>query len=134
MRAVRFVVVGAVGFLVQGAVLTALTFAHWPIAPATACAVECAVLTNYVWHTRWTWRDRRADREGRRVSLVRFHVASGLASLVGTTAITTALVRGHAVYPLVANAVAVAMLAAVSYTMADRWVFAELTAGRAPER
>ncbi len=128
MRAVSFVVVGAAGFVVQAAVLTALNLAHWPVVIATACAVESAVLTNYVWHERWTWRDRRADAGGRLAGLVRFHVANGLASLVGTTALTSVLATSFGVHLLVANALAVTALAALNYAAADRWVFRRSTA------
>ena len=60
-RVIAFVAVGCMGFVVQITVLAVLTFGtHWSTATATALAVEAAVLTNFFWHERWTWRDRSA--------------------------------------------------------------------------
>ncbi|HZA35631.1 MAG TPA: GtrA family protein, partial [Vicinamibacterales bacterium] len=58
-RWVSFAGVGLMGFGVQVAVLGLLTAgAGLATAAATAIAVEAAVLHNFVWHERWTWRDR----------------------------------------------------------------------------
>ena len=46
-----------------------LTAVGWPYAPAAAAAVELAVLNNFFWHERWTWRDRTLLR-GRTARLV----------------------------------------------------------------
>ena len=52
----KFVIVGCLGFVLQLLTLWALTsLAGWPWLPATAAAVEVAVLHNFVWHERWTW-------------------------------------------------------------------------------
>lgn len=127
MRAGAFVAVAAVGFVVQMVLLTLLT-RWWPIVPATAVAVEAAVLTNFVWHERWTWGDRLGDAGGRLGRLARFHVASGLTSVVGNTAITSLLVTMFDAYPVVASGLAVAALGAVNYVTADRWVFSRKAA------
>jgi putative flippase GtrA len=58
MRAAAFVIVGALGFVVQIAALAALLAAGCPYLIATAAAVEVAVLHNFAWHERWTWADR----------------------------------------------------------------------------
>ena len=45
---------------------------------ATAIAVEAAVLHNFCWHQRWTWRDRRAASRTTAVRrLGRFHLLNG---------------------------------------------------------
>ena len=60
-RVSRFLTVGAIGFVLQLGTLTLLTQAvGWPYEPATALAVALAVLHNFWWHERWTWRDRTA--------------------------------------------------------------------------
>jgi putative flippase GtrA len=122
-RPVRFVVVGALGFAAQAMVLLLLTaIAHWPVVVATAVAVETAVLVNFVWHERLTWRDRPAGGATRLQRFVRFHAANGLMSLIGTVALTWLGVR-VGLRPLAANAAAVCAMAAVNYRAADRWVF-----------
>jgi putative flippase GtrA len=120
-RAFAFLSVGAAGFAVQTAVLAALTAARWPLTLAASLAVEAAVLTNYGWHERWTFRDR--GRERRLERLARFHLATGLTSLVGTTALTVVFARTLKLNPLAANAGAVALLSVVNYLALDRWVY-----------
>src|SRR5258708_23698596 len=57
---IRFNVVGVFGFALQSATLFVLTHSAHPVGYllATAAAVELAVLNNFVWHQRWTCRDR----------------------------------------------------------------------------
>lgn len=50
---------------------------------ATALAVEASVLHNFLWHLRWTWRERTRAAPGRLRRLLRFHAANGLISLLG---------------------------------------------------
>ena len=79
-----FNAVGVLGFLVQLGVLTLLlgTGLHYVV--ATTLAVEAAILHNFCWHSRWTWRDR--PRVDSTATLWRFHLANGLISLVGNAA------------------------------------------------
>ena len=57
-----FMAVGALGFALQIAALALFTAAGWPLIAAIAAAVEVAILHNFCWHERWTWRDRAAAR------------------------------------------------------------------------
>jgi putative flippase GtrA len=123
-RAVAFVAVGAGGFAIQQAALTALTaMLHYPVPLATAIAVEAAVLVNFCCHEAWTWRDRR-EGEARLTRLARFHAANGATSLVGNVVVTSLGVSVLGFTPAMANALAVGLLAVLNYTAADRWVFA----------
>ena len=119
-----FVVVGLGGFVVQIAMLAWLTRV-WalPYTLATASAVESAVLHNFVWHERWTWRDRCAGST-LASRLLRFHAGTAITSIVGNVAMTAAAVELLGLHPLVANAIAVVSVAAANFTLADRWVFA----------
>lgn len=126
-RPLAFIVVGAGGFLVQSAILMALTWwGRWPVVPATALAVECALLANFLWHERWTWRER-GDLTSRRQRLLRFHAGNGANSLIGTVALTWLGVHIAGLTPLAANAIAVAVVATANYHVADRWVFRAVT-------
>jgi putative flippase GtrA len=121
-RVLQFVGVGALGFVVQMATLTALaTFAHWPHALATAAAVEAAVLFNFFSHERWTWADRRGG--SRLLRLWQFHAANGLTSVAGNVILTSALERAGVPGIQLANAIAVVTLSVVNFALADRWVF-----------
>jgi putative flippase GtrA len=121
-RSLRFLVVGGAGFAVQMAALALLTSRlrlHWVW--ATAFAVELAILHNFCWHLRWTWRDRSGA--GWPARLAKFHAATAVTSIGGNLALMTLLVALCHVPPVPANALAVGILGVVNYTMADRWVF-----------
>lgn len=129
-RALRFYVVGAVGFLLQVAVLQLLTAElGWAVVPATMAAVESAILHNFVWHRRWTWSDRHADARELWLSLLRFHGANGLVSLAGNAALTGMLAGWAGLHPVAANTAAVGGCGLLNYWLGDRWVF---RAGRCP--
>ena len=123
MRFVRFNGVGAVGFAVQLAALTALLHAGVPYLLATAAAVEVSVLNNFLWHERWTWGDRPATGPERWRRLLRFQALNGLVSLGGNVAITWVVVAWLGVTPIVANIVAVLACGLVNYYGSDRAVF-----------
>ena len=58
-RWIRFLAIGLLGFLIQLAALGWLIArAGWPWLAATLASVELAVVHNFLWHARWTWRDR----------------------------------------------------------------------------
>ncbi len=123
----KFVIVGGLGFVLQLLTLWALTsLAAWPWLPATAAAVEMAVLHNFVWHERWTWADRRLGGFAGPQTfarLVRFNVATGLISIVGNLVLMDVLVEALGLPPLIGNAIAVGLLSVVNFIVSDRWVF-----------
>jgi putative flippase GtrA len=121
-----FVAVGTLGFLLQLSIVASLATAwQWPYLVATAVAVEAAVLHNFAWHERWTWGDRaRGAVFSRRLQrLARFQLGTGLASIGGNLLVTSALVELLHVPPVAANAIAVGVISAVNFIVADRWVF-----------
>jgi putative flippase GtrA len=122
-RTVAFISVGIFGFLVQTMVLAVLSLAaHWPVAVATAVAVEAAVLTNFFWHERWTWRDR-VQSSSRWSRLLRFHITNGLTSLTGNTVLTVLFATVFGLSLIAGNVVAVGLMSVFNYRAADRWVF-----------
>jgi len=121
-RGLKFVLVGAAGFLLQLGVLTALTsLLRVPWTWATIAAVECAILHNFGWHQRWTWHDRANRRWVAR--LVRFHAGTAATSIGGNLAVMSVLMRPGELGPLPANAIAVVVVSVINYLLADRWVF-----------
>ena len=120
----RFNVVGTLGIAVQLATLAALTGpAGLPYLPATVIAVSAAILHNFIWHLRWTWRGRSAVLGRVKRTFARFVLANGAVSLVGNVVIM-ALVAGLAgLPPLPANVVAIAVSGLVNFWLADRVVF-----------
>src|SRR5688572_6266281 len=103
-RVSRFLTVGAIGFALQLGMLTLLTqTAGWPYEPATALAVALAVLHNFWWHERWTWRDHTAAGPGLAGRISRYYVTTGATSIAGNLAITAIGVELFGCGPIVAN-------------------------------
>jgi putative flippase GtrA len=123
VRFLRFNAVGMAGFAVQLLALMLLVRlgVHYMI--ATAAAVEAAILHNFVWHERWTWRDRPVTGAARLGRLWRFHAANGVISLAGNLALMRVLVGVWGMPPLPANLAAVLVCAAINYWGSDRIVF-----------
>jgi len=121
----KFNLVGAMGVVVQLAVLAGLN----RLAPghylwATAAAIECALLHNFVWHLHYTWRDRRDDAAvlGR---LLRFHLSNGLVSLLGNLALMRLLVQQAHMPVLAANGIAIVCCSVANFCLGNCWAFAE---------
>ena len=128
-RVSRFVTVGAIGFVLQLSALMLLTQAvGWPYEPATALAVALAVLHNFCWHERWTWRDRTATGPGLAGRIARYYVTTGATSIAGNLAITAIGVELFGWSPIVANVAAVAGSSLANFVVSDRWVFGRLAA------
>lgn len=128
-RVSRFLTVGAIGFVLQLGTLTLLTQAvGWSYEPATALAVALAVLHNFWWHERWTWRDRTATGPGLAGRIARYYVTTGATSVAGNLAITAIGVELFGCSPIVANVAAVAGTSLANFVISDRWVFGRLAA------
>ena len=128
-RFMPFVAVGAAGFAVQLASLHLLaSYAGVHYLLATALAVEAAILHNFVWHSRWTWRDRPPQP-----GAARGHGCGGWRAstacrrfrpIAGNVAFTAVLVNTFGAPVVAANAIAVALVSALNFAGLDRWVFA----------
>ena len=113
----KFNAVGLLGVAVQMAVLEAALRAGLDYLPATALAVEAALLHNYAWHRRWTWRDRP------QASLLRFHLTVGAFSIGGNLLLMSLLVGRLHLNPSLANVMAITVCSLGNYFAADRAVF-----------
>jgi len=123
MRFVRFNGVGIIGFAVQIGALVSLLRMGMPYLPATAVAVELSILSNFLWHERWTWHDRPASGRARLLRLVRFHALNGVVSLGGNLLIVSTLVGESGLSPVAANVVAVLACGILNFFGADQVVF-----------
>jgi putative flippase GtrA len=133
MRFVRFNGVGAIGFAVQIGVLACLLRADMPYLPATAVAVEISILNNFLWHERWTWRDRPASGRARLIRFARFHALNGLVSLGGNLLVVSTLTGTLGVNPIVSNVVAVIVCGVLNFFGADRIVFVPGAVSSSPQ-
>jgi putative flippase GtrA len=120
----RFNIVGALGIVVQLSTLAALTsVGQVSYLPATFVAVSAAIAHNFVWHMRWTWRERagafgRVDR-----AFARFALSNGAVSLFGNMAVMALLSGMAGLPPVPANVVAIAVTGLANFFVADRIVF-----------
>lgn len=102
-----------------------------PYLAATALAVEAAVLHNFLWHQRWTWRDRAlASPSAIAGRLARFHLLNGSISIGGNLALTALLAGAAGLNPIVANVIAIAACSLANFAASETMVFrAAVTAG-----
>ena len=131
-RWLKFNAVGAMGVVVQLAALAALRGGLGvPYLPATAVAVELAVLHNFAWHERWTWKERTGSHSGVAMRLLRFHLGNGLVSLITNLGLMRLLVGQFHIQYIAANLAAIAAGSIANFMIGEWLVFR--AAGR-PER
>ena len=129
-RWLKFNFVGGIGVGVQ---LTALTLFRSGLRLdyllATALAVETAVIHNFLWHERFTWRDRpSAHRAESATRFLKFNATNGAVSIVGNLLIMRALVGSAGMNYVAANLAAIAVCSLVNFLLSDRLVFSEARA------
>jgi putative flippase GtrA len=122
-RWLKFNLVGALGIVVQLGCLA--IFRRWMhYLAATALAVEIAVLHNFFWHERFTWKDRPGGSRERLLRLLRFHLGNGAVSLLGNLGLMWLLVtRFHMKRLLVANGIAIAICSLLNFAIGEWFVF-----------
>jgi putative flippase GtrA len=125
VRWLKFNFVGAIGIAVQMAALAFFSEAMklsylW----ATALAVETAVLHNFAWHERFTWKHLpRGGLRARAARLLRFHAGNGLISILGNLALMRLLAGGLHVNKYLANALAIGVCALANFAVSEWFVF-----------
>jgi putative flippase GtrA len=123
LRWLKFNVVGAVGIAVQLGALKLLTLWMNYLA-ATPIAVEIAVLHNFFWHERFTWKDRPGGARERLLRLLRFHLGNGLVSIAGNMALMWLFVgKLHMTRVVAANAIAIAICSFLNFALGEWFVF-----------
>src|SRR5262249_23555886 len=90
---------------------------------ATPIAVEITVLHNFLWHERFTWRNRGQTSFRR---LCHFHASNALISLIGNTALTYCFTEWLRAPALLSAIAAIALCAPANFLLADRWVYGPL--------
>jgi putative flippase GtrA len=123
-RFARFALVGAVGIVVQLAALEVLTALGCEYMWATGFAVEAAVLNNFVWHRRFTWRDRVDSHLAETgLRMFRFHLSNGAISILGSLLLMRWLVGELGMGVLIGNLLTIAACSSGNFLASDRWVF-----------
>jgi putative flippase GtrA len=91
---------------------------------ATAAAIELTLVHNFVWHWRFTWRERRQDGAGWGRRMVRFQAANGAVSMAGNLGLMRVLVSRAGLPVVAANAVAIVCCSALNFGLGEWWAFA----------
>ena len=90
---------------------------------ATVLAVETAILHNFVWHERWTWRDRTSGRSRALTRLAWFNLLTGTLSISANVVFTTLYVSTFGVHYALGNLMAIATCSLLTFIANDRLVF-----------
>lgn len=131
LRWMRFNLVGGLGIAIQlGSLGILKDLLHVQYLVATAIAVELAVLHNFVWHTRYTWKDRPGGVRVTLQRLLRFHLGNGLISIAGNLALMRLLAGSLGLHYLAANAISIAVCSFANFASSEWFVFR----GEAPRR
>jgi putative flippase GtrA len=125
LRWLKFNFVGAIGIAVNmGVFALAYGVLGMNKLAATALAVEVAVLHNFVWHERFTWREMpRGSARDVAVRLLRFHLGNGLVSLVGGVLLMRLLAGTLHVNAYIANALSIGGCALANFAVSEWFVF-----------
>ena len=120
----KFNLVGVMGMVVQLAALALIDHVapgHYLL--ATAAAIETTLLHNFVWHTRYTWRDR-CDGASLWTQCFRFHLSNGMVSMLGNLAVMRIMADEAHMPLLAANTIAILFCSMMNFCIGDRWAFA----------
>jgi putative flippase GtrA len=125
-RWLKFNAAGILGVGAQMGALYLLThFVGLNYLIATAIAVETAILHNFVWHERYTWRLRtRVDPHSALRRLLHFNLSNGMVSLVGNLLLMKLFVEWLDLPILAANLGAIAACSTLNFVIAEYFVFA----------
>jgi len=100
------------------ALLIFFQWAHLPLVVASALSTEVAIVNNFCWNDRWTFR--RTQFSLRRFA--QFNLVS-LAGLIITTCTLWVLVRHLGLYYLAANLVGIALATAWNFVANSLWTW-----------
>jgi putative flippase GtrA len=129
VRWLKFNLVGGIGIGVQlGALALLVGLLKVNYLWATALAVEAAVLHNFVWHERYTWRDRTRTAPGGTLGrLVRFNLTTGVLSIGGNLVLMRLLAGRLGIQYLVANLVTIGVCSLANFAASHWLVFGSKT-------
>ncbi|HEV7220506.1 MAG: GtrA family protein [Terriglobales bacterium] len=123
-RPAKFAFVGAMGIIVQLVALHWLAETECGYLIATIISVEAAVLHNFVWHEKFTWRDRGGFTSARLgARLLRFHLSNGLISIAGNLLLMRIFVGEFGMLLIPANLLSITACCLTNFIASDRWVF-----------
>jgi putative flippase GtrA len=124
-RWIKFHMVGLMGMCVQLTVLPLLKSGFGlDYLPATVLAVEAAVLHNFAWHEKFTWKDRASLHYSEVLKrLLRFNLSTGMISILGNVMIMKYLVGQEHLPYMMANIMAIGCCSILNFLCSEMIVF-----------
>ncbi len=125
LRWFRFNTVGLMGIAVQVTTLFGLrSLLRIHYLPATALAVETAILHNFLWHEHWTWSKlNEPPGPGAWDRLLRFNLTVGTVSILQNLFLMQLLVGELDLHYLLANLISISTCSILNYFLSDCFVF-----------
>ena len=125
VRWLKFNLVGALGIVVQmGAFALLFSALHLNYMVATGLAVETAVLHNFVWHERYTWKHLpRGTARDVAFRMARFQAGNGAISILGNLALMRLFVGSLHIHHYVASGLAIALCSLLNFAASEWFVF-----------
>ncbi|HEX3966939.1 MAG TPA: GtrA family protein [Edaphobacter sp.] len=121
----KFNLVGAMGMALQLVALALINrWSRGHYLYAAAAALELVLLHNFVWHSHYTWHDRR-NESTLFCQLLRFHLSNGLVSMLGNLVLMRILVNEVRLPVLGANGIAILCCSIFNFCLGNRWAFPE---------
>jgi len=118
-RVSKFLLVGGIGALVNSlALLLLFQRAHLPLVLASVLSAEVAIIHNFCWNDRWTFRRTRLSLR----RFAKFNLVS-LAGLVITICTLWLLVEHLGVYYLAANLLSIGLATAWNFAVNVVWTW-----------
>jgi dolichol-phosphate mannosyltransferase len=90
---------------------------------ATVLAVELAVLHNFVWHERWTWKHRSLSRKLVLSRLAGFNLTSGMFSIIGNVGLMRVFVGMAHLHFFLSNLLSIGSCSLLNFLISHRFIF-----------
>jgi len=127
LRWLKFNFVGGIGIAVQlGMYAILFRLFHVRNLIASGLAVEAAVLHNFVWHERYTWKEETrgfSTPSAVATRLLRFHAGNGLIWILGNIALMHIFVDMAHWNPYLSNILAIAICSLLNFAASEYFVF-----------
>ena len=115
----KFMLVGGTGVLVNNlALLILVQGVHLPLLVASVLASELAIINNFYWNDRWTFKSTRISLS----RFARFNLVS-LSGLLITSGTLWVLVTHLGLYYLVANLLGISLAMVWNFVANSRWTW-----------
>jgi len=127
LRWLKFNFVGGLGIGVQfGCFALLASGLRVNYLTATPLAVEAALLHNFIWHERYTWKERTQDASRPRdvaLRLLRFHAGNGLVSILGNLGLMRVFVGTLHWNAYIGTGLSIAICSLLNFAASEWFVF-----------